>query len=266
MNMIPAAILTAAACLTAAPAELTLNQILAKHFEAEGGLTHRKALKSVRMTGHMLGGDKDVVITAENMRPHFLRVDVIVQGQVQSSAFDGRQGWKVDPFAVTGGGQSVTMMSEDERSEAMIQADIDGPLVDWAKKGNKVELLGKVPYGNGSAYKLKLTLRTGTVSTLFIDASTFLKVKESSVRYTASGPVEFESLYSDYRTVGGMKFPHLVEQGRVGDSKRQKLVMDKVELDPVIPESRFLAPRVFRQDPSKDKEKGKGQTAAPRKH
>jgi hypothetical protein len=235
---------------------LTADEVIAKHLEAEGGVERRKAIQTLRMTGKMLGGEKEVEVVAENKRPDFMRVDVTVQKAVQTSAFDGKGGWRMDPFAGIGGGQSIHMLTPLESAEAKLQADMDGPLVDYAAKGHRVAYAGMETLPSGPAHKLKVALRSGAVTIYYFDATTFLKVRQTSLHGSAGQETETEMIFSDYRTVNGLKFAFMVEQGQVGDSKRQKFILEKAEVDVPIETSRFMTPMVFRADAPKPKNPG----------
>lgn len=235
------ALLAAPALLAQAPA-LTVDQLLAKHFEAQGGLAKIKALKSRRMTAKVLGAPVDVTLVFENKRPSSFRVDVLVQGQVQSTAFDGKAGWKVNPFAGYGGGKAAEPMTADELKDADLQGDLDGPLVDYAAKGHKVEYLGTESVEGSQAHKLKLTLKNGNTSTMFLDADSFLEVKAMSKRTIRGQEMESEQVMGDYKEVGGLLFPHSLEMGMKGMPQRQKLQVEKIELDVAIDDGRFKAP------------------------
>jgi hypothetical protein len=194
------------------------------------------------MTGKMLGGEKEVEVVAENKRPDFMRVDVTVQKAVQTSAFDGKGGWRMDPFAGIGGGQSIHLLTPLESAEAKLQADMDGPLVDYAAKGHKLEYLGAESVEGSQAHKLKVTLKNGNSSVVYLDADSFLEVKSLSKRTIRGQEMESEQVMGDYKEVGGLLFPHSLEMGMKGMPQRQKLQVEKIELDVAIDDGRFKAP------------------------
>lgn len=235
-------LLAATPALVAQAPALTADQLIAKHLEAEGGAAKLKAVKARRMTGHLVGTPMEITLVAENKRPASFRVDVSVQGQTQSTGFDGKAGWRVNPFAGYGGSKAAEPMTADEVKDAEVQADMDGPLVDYATKGHKVEYLGTESVEGAPAHKLRVTLRNGNASTMYFDADSFLKVKETSKRKVRGQEVEVESVFGDYKDVGGLLFPHSVEQGAAGMPQRQKIQMDKVELDVAISDERFKTP------------------------
>lgn len=222
----------------------SVDQLLAKHFEADGGLAKRKAIKSLRISAKVVGSPVEVKIILENKRPANFRVDVNVQGQTQSTAFDGKSGWKVDPFGGYGGNKGAEPMTADEIKDAQVQADMDGPLVDYAAKGHKVEYLGTEAIEGAQAHKLKVSLKNGNTQTVFLDADSFLKVKEVSKRLVRGQEVEMESILGDYKDINGLMVPFSIEQGMVGNPQRGKIQLEKVEFDIPIEDARFKMPVV----------------------
>jgi len=55
--------------------------------------------------------------------------------------------------------REVEAYTADEMKVASMQADLDGPLVDYAAKGTKVELAGMEKVEDRDTYKLTLTMK-----------------------------------------------------------------------------------------------------------
>jgi hypothetical protein len=94
--------------------------------------------------------------------------------------------------------------------------DIDGPLVDWKAKGHRIELVGSAPLNGGEAYELKVTLKSGVVRHLWVDAASGLVVKTASTRTLRGHELQFETVYADYRKTDGVSFPRSIEMGVQG--------------------------------------------------
>lgn len=232
--------LAMALALAAPAAAQTVDEIIAKHVEAMGGLDKLKSIKTVRMTGKMtVGPGIEAPVVMELKRPNSMRMDFTIQGMVGSQAYDGQVGWTFMPFQ---GSKVAQQMAEDELKMAQEQADIDGPLIDYKAKGNTVELLGKDKVEGADAFKLKVTLKNGVVRTIYIDAEHFLQVKDESKRTIRGTEIDGETILGDYKEVDGMMFPHSVDSGQKGSPQRQKLVVEKIELNVPIDDARFKMP------------------------
>jgi|ERR1041384_1709539 outer membrane lipoprotein-sorting protein len=234
------ALAIALVCLTAAAQDLTVDQIIAKNIEAHGGMEKMKALKSVRFTGRMtVGPGIEVPAVMEQKRPGSFRLEITAQGLTAIQAYDGQTGWQINPFE---GKKDPELMGEDDLKDAQEQADIDGPLVDYKAKGNKVELVGREKVEGSDAYKLKVTLKNGDVRYFYLDADTFLEIKEESKRTIRGTEVEGETTYGDYKEEGGVMMPHSLETGPKGSTQKQHITIEKVEINPPLDDSRFKMP------------------------
>ena len=75
-----------------------------------------------------------------------MRVELVFANDTAVQVYDGANGWKLRPFL---GRRQVEPYSPEELKAASFESDVDGPLVDYAAKGNKVDLEG-VEEGRGS--------------------------------------------------------------------------------------------------------------------
>jgi outer membrane lipoprotein-sorting protein len=245
--------LAAALALTAPAAAQTVDEIIAKNIEAHGGAEKMKAAESLRMTGKMaLGQGIEAPVVMEQKRPASFRMELTVQGMTFVQAYDGKGGWKVNPFE---GKKDPEPLGEDELKDAAEQADFDGPLVDYKEKGNKVELVGKEKVEGSDAYKLKVTLKNGDVRYFYLDADSYLEVKAESKRMIRGSEVESETVYGDYKDVNGYVLAHSVEFGAKGSQQRQKVTVEKVDFNPTLDDARFKMPEVKKAEEKKPEEK-----------
>ncbi len=218
----------------------TVDEIIARHIAAQGGLAKLKAIQSIRMTGNFETGGMQAGFTQVFKRPMKMRLDLSVQGLTMTQAYDGQRGWQIVPFT---GKKDPEPMTGDELKNAQEQADIDGPLVDYKSKGNTVELIGKEKVADKESYHLKVTLKNGSERDLYLDATTFLGLKTSAKTTMRGTEVELESMLDDYRDVNGLKFPFSIEQHQIGgEGPSQKITFTKIELDPPLQDSIFKMP------------------------
>ncbi len=230
----------AAAVLAAASTSPTVDELVAKNIEARGGRDRLKSVETIRMTGRTSPGPGvEAPIRLELKRPDRIRMEVTLQGVTAVQAFDGKSGWQVAPFM---GKTEPEAMSPEDAAQAAEQADIDGPLVDYRAKGHALELVGPDKVDEIDAWKLKLTLRNGTVRYVFLDARSFLEVKTESKRTIRGVAVEVEGRLGDYREVGGIRYPHAIESRAKGRAERQTVTVEKIELNPGLDDARFRMP------------------------
>jgi outer membrane lipoprotein-sorting protein len=218
----------------------TVDDLIAKNIQARGGLEKLKSVQSLRLTGKMtIGPGMEAPITLEQKRPMRLRMEFVVQGLTGVQAYDGTSGWQIMPFM---GKKDPEVMTADDVKDVEEEADIDGPLVDYQAKGHKVELLGKEKIEGTDAYKLKLTLKNGDVETVYLDADSYLEIKDEGKRTVRGNVVETETSIGDYKQVEGLTFPFSIESGIKGTEQKQKITVDKVELNVPLDDARFKMP------------------------
>jgi hypothetical protein len=223
------------------PPAMTAEQIVKKALDARGGLARIKAVKSQRVSGTIsFGSGFDGPFTVELKRPLKMHMEFQVQGQTVVRVFDGvGAGWMVNPFAEN---KDPVPLSGDDLQNISDESDFDGPLVDAESKGTRIEYLGKDEVEGKPAEKLKVTIKSGQVRTYYFDASSFLLLKWAGVRKAAGQEIAVESLLSDYRDVGGLKFAFKIDNNSPADGQSQKITLSNVELDVPLDDSRFVKP------------------------
>ncbi|HVS01328.1 MAG TPA: hypothetical protein VMT16_01040, partial [Thermoanaerobaculia bacterium] len=229
-------------CAAAAHAEMTLDEVLAKHLEARGGKQSIQAVDSARITGSMSMGGMEVPVVFEWKRPDLVRMEFVVQGQTGIQAYDGETAWMYMPFM---GKTEPEGMPEEQARDMKEQADFDGPLVDYQQKGHALELLGKEEVEGTDAYKLKLTKAGGDETIIYIDADHFLEIKSESKRKQGDQEMEIETASGNYKQVGELVLPHSLQsqaKGAPAGAPAQVITIEKYELGVDIAAERFAMP------------------------
>src|SRR4051794_37591072 len=121
----------------------SVDDIVAKNIKALGGADKIAAIQSLRLTAKITVGGGDFHWDADwaslRKRPGMTRSEFFLQGLTQITAYDSKDAWSVDPFE---GRRDAVRGSVDDAKQGAQDADFDGILVDWKKKGHKVEALG----------------------------------------------------------------------------------------------------------------------------
>jgi hypothetical protein len=218
----------------------TVDDVVRRYIEARGGLAKLRAVRSLRLTGTLELPELSAPYVLELKRPGKMRAEITVDGRKSVQAWDSRIAWKQLPLP----GEPPRPMDAEEAADVRAQADVDmSPLVDAAAKGYTVELEGRDRLPGGETFRLLVRGREGSPRTLHLDARTHLVVLLSDTRQVDGKPVEFVTEIGDYRPVGGLVFPHRMEVGPRGSpDQRQRLVLQKVEVDPPLDDARFAMP------------------------
>jgi hypothetical protein len=235
--------LIAAVALAVPPAVAaqTVDEIVARYVTARGGREALAAVRTVRMTGRATEGPgRHAIVRREIARPGRIRTEFVFQGTTGVWAWDGSAGWSVSPLD---GRLEAEPLPADQAAVTAEQADIDGPLVDWKAKGHSVELVGSEALPGGPAHRLKVTLKSGGVREVWVDAATGLVVRTLAKRTLRGREVVLETTFGDYRETGGVAFARSIETGVPGRPRRLRIAVESVETNVPLDDARFRMPR-----------------------
>ncbi len=218
----------------------TVDEIIAKNIEAKGGYDKLKSIKTMQATGQFTAQNGMVqgTITLYNKRPNKMRMNMDIQGQTMVQAFDGTTGWMIIPFMGT---TEPQRMPEEQIKSMKSNADMDGVLVDYKKKGHKVELLGKEELEGTDVYKLKVTRKDSSVQYLYLDSDYYIELKMSTVIKSKGTEQMFDTYLSDYKEVDGTMVPFAIEQKK-GDMLLSQITLSEVKYNVDIDDSYFAMP------------------------
>jgi outer membrane lipoprotein-sorting protein len=236
-----------AAAKPAAPAPhlpaLTAAQIADKNVAARGGLKAWRGVKTLTLSGKLDAGGKkptQLPVTMQAKRPHKERVAVEFAGQTALQVFDGAKGWTYRPYL---GRSSAEPFSPEEQRKSAANDELDGPLIDYAAKGSKIELEGTEMVEGNATYRLKVTRKDGVQRHVWVDGKTFLESKIEGNPHRFDGKMHgVQSYLRDYRSVDGLMIPFESETRLEGVRTSHKLTVEKVEINPTIEDSAFSKP------------------------
>lgn len=226
----------------------TADEVVAKFIKTVGGMERIQAVKSLRRTGRYDGGGGfEAVIVEENKRPNLVRQEFQIQGMTAVTAFDGKTGWKIEPW---NGKKDAEPLGEEEMKGIVEDSDLDGPLVNYKEKGVRVEYAGKDEFEGTEVYKLKVTLKDGDVRFYYMDTDYFVPIKIDIKRTVRGAEREYETLLGDYKEVNGWYLPFSVESGPKGSQSRSKVTYEKIEANVPFDDRIFHQPAAKSQPAS----------------
>ena len=260
--------------------KLSAAAIVDKNVAARGGLQAWRSVQTLTLTGRLgAGGNQRATLSLpvpgghqpkeaelpqrraeevqlpfvmELKRPSKVRFELQFKGQTAIQVFDGTQGWKVRPFLNR---SDVEPFSPEEMKIASAQGELDGLLIDYAAKGTRIESDGTEKVEGRDTYKLKLTLKSGDVTHVWVDSQTFLEAKvEGRPRRLDGTDHPVEVYYRDYRPVNGLQIPFVLESRVLPVAKTatgfrdtpvppEKITVEKVTVNPKLDDSQFAKPQ-----------------------
>jgi len=227
----------------------TADELIAKNIQARGGLEKMKAIKTMRMTGKFEGGGGFTAsVGQENERPDLIRETFSLQGMTAVQAYDGSTGWQIQPF---GGKKDPELMGEDDLRDLLLDADFDGPLVDYKEKGSTVEYLGHDVVDGDDALRLKITLKNGDIIYDYLDPDTFIEIRKEIQQFIRGSVRDRVVGLGSYKPVNGVMYPFSVSQGPKSHPDDQTTTVQKMEANVMIDPADFALPASLKTEEKK---------------
>jgi hypothetical protein len=188
----------------------TVDEIVALNLKSKGGAEKWKAIGSVKMSGSMTAQGMQLDLTVYARRPNHTRQELNIKGTTLVQAFDGTNGWIVNPLM---GADTPQDMPGPLVEMMRNTADFDGPLVDYQAKGHTIEYVGRDKVGDAEVHHLKVTLKSGDVQHSYLDAATGVELRKSQEIDPGTGEKQtLQTEMSDYRPVDGVLVAHSIRQ------------------------------------------------------
>ena len=213
----------------------SLDKVLDSYYKANG-LDKIADVKTfdIEAKVSVMGMEMPMHIRVKN--PDKFRVDMEMMGQKTTSAFDGENGWMINPMM----GAGVQDLEGAQLKQAMGQADMEGALYNYKAKGSNIEMLGKVDADGAEAYKLKLTDKDGAVQTYYINADDYMISKVESKAEAMGQSMDIVTKMVEYKDVKGIKMASKMEiEMPMG---KQSVVMEEIKIDEPIDDTIFEKP------------------------
>ena len=225
----------------------TADEVIAKYIDAMGGKEKLQSIKSVYMEGvAVMSNGMEIDTKTWRVKDKLYRQEIAFGSMGNGTMIvTPTKGWTANS---RNGGEFKPM--PDEMLKTMQpQLDPVGQLVDYAAKGDKVELLGNDTVGGKTCYKLKLTFPAGNYITYYIDAQSHYILREARKGGGMMGGgggggrrdpnAEFNIDFSDYqKTPEGYIFPFTIATGGFG----AKMSVEKLEVNKPVDEEKLGKP------------------------
>ncbi|HQW85087.1 MAG TPA: hypothetical protein PK987_11515 [Ferruginibacter sp.] len=208
----------------------TVDEVINNHITALGGKENLNKLQNIISEGNLNVQGTDIGVTLTMVNNKLARQDIFVNGMSGFDMLTDKEGWTYMPF---NGMQKPEPKTSDDVKEGLSDLDIAGPLVDYAAKGNKVELLEKEDVEGTECFKIKVTLASGKDETYYIDPATNMIIRTKKMQKANGQETEVQSDFSDYRDVEGVKMPYSI------GLPFGTLLISSIKVNQTIPESAY---------------------------
>lgn len=178
-----------------------LDDLLAKHAEAMGGLDNWKNLHSHIILEKSERNGQEFRSTLSMKLPNKFRIDLESENWNRIKSYDGKEGWIML-------NDTLKPMPQGEDIEMAEEAEFQGELVLAQSRGRKLEYLGKTELKGRQVHKIKMSKSPKDEQFYYLNPETYLleMISEYSEDVSWKG-VEFKTTFADYREVDGLMFP-----------------------------------------------------------
>lgn len=208
----------------------TIDEVIDNHIKALGGKENLNKIQNVVMEGNLTVQGAEIALTLTQVNNKLARQDISAMGMTGFDFLTDKEGWTYMPFQ---GMQKPEPKTADEVKESQSNLDVAGPLVDYAAKGHKVELVGKEDVEGTECFKIKVILAGGKEQTIFIDPASNMIVRQKEKRKFNGQEMEVVTDFSDYKEVEGVKMAYSITQ------QFGTVLISSIKVNQVIPDKMF---------------------------
>jgi outer membrane lipoprotein-sorting protein len=217
----------------------SVDELVAKHLAARGGLEKLQSVSTMRLQGTMQIQGMDMPLTVLSKRPNKMRQEMTMQGQTVVQAYDGQTVWAINPMMGGTGPQAIDGPPADAVKS---QSLFDGPLVGYKDRGDTLEVVGPADVAGARTWKLKLTRQDGRSMLIYLDAETGLEKQWSATMEQGGMTMEIDTIMSDHQPVDGIQVARTMRT-LVGGQAMGALTVSSVEFNVPIDDAVFSMPR-----------------------
>jgi hypothetical protein len=147
----------------------TVDEVIAKYMDAMGGKDKLNSIQSLHLVGISTAPNGNE-ITADiwKVNNKLYRRSINFGMGSSTTLLTDKGGWQTN-FRNGGAWEA---MPEQQRNNQLYEMDCTGPLVDYATKGHKAELIGKETIDGKESFHIKLTTKEGRELNFYIDTAT----------------------------------------------------------------------------------------------
>ena len=208
--------------------KISVEKVIKKYLDAIGGEEKIKKVKSITTFYNVFMQTRKGYLRKKEIHRKGTLKSQRVGGNI-STYFDGKKLWIIQ-------GEKKKELTGKVVNNFQKEVDLDGPFIDYRKKGIKIKYIGKEKIEFSQFIKLEVTWKDNEKKTYYFDSiSGFLKMKrESTVLIingkTSPGPDAIDYYY-DYREINGIKYPFYWIQTDEKLKHMHMFTVDKIKIE-----------------------------------
>lgn len=209
----------------------TLDEIVETHVKAIGGKVSWATLKTLKIEGSMKMQGTEIKTITYQVDKKAMRQEITVGGMTGFTLVTNTEGYSFMPFA---GQTKPEPMTADDLKNTQDQLYLQEDFITYSELGKKIEFLGKEDVDGTECFKIKMTNKNNQETTYFIDAESYLIIKQTAKIKSNGREFDNTTIFGNYKTLeNGIIYPTSITSG-FGQAE-----ITKIEINPAIDESVF---------------------------
>lgn len=217
----------------------TLDEVLAKVAEANGGVEAIERVTNARIIGNV-EGDASYDFLLLKRRPNKMRSRMMMYKKVVETGFDGSIVWR---RYEQGDYDKVELVDDPEFTRNIeLEADFDGPLIGEIAQGLTLELKGVERLDRIDYFVVEVKSEESS-ALHYVDTRTFRELKlVKTVFREGMDPLVITSNFHDIEKHSGIWVSHRVEK-EMSNGNKETIHITTVEMNPGILDFSFKMPK-----------------------
>lgn len=214
----------------------TADEVINKSITASGGADKWSKVVAMKYEGNyvmgpgMLAPVTEIQFTKPAMAYYS---DFTWQGMTSKTVMQADSGWTYNPF---GGKRETDPINAEEIRSLKLDADPQGLLFNYAKKGYTADYLGLDDMEGSEVHKVRLTTKEGDMVYFYIDVQSFYVLKMvKRMKFKTKEDKSFV-VYSDFRKNDfGLTMPYSTQRvDEKGNEQGGPVMLTKITVNPVF--------------------------------
>jgi len=214
----------------------TVDEILEKMIEAQGGRKVLEAIKNTTFTGSMQIMAMNITgsFIMYQQEPNKVRMDAEMMGMTFTRAYDGTTAWSTDPQ--TGASAEMSEKQAKHFKRGALGRDV---LLIPKKLSITYKFKGKEKINDKEYLVLEQIHPDDFTVTIYVDAQTYLVYKSRSLTLNqVEAEVESDTVTTDYKKVEGVIMPHSITTFQDGQ-EYMKISLTEITFNSDLEDSLF---------------------------
>ena len=186
----------------------SINRILKKMIDAQGGRKTIESIKDMTMTGGVEMPQQGIsgTVTIYKKEPDKRRLELDTMGIVIIQVYDGQKAVWTNPKS-----GDIEEMDEQQAASMIRQSLPITAIIDPEKHGITITYKGKETVDGKECFVLEQVFKDGYRTLRYVDSDTYFSVKsKSTLRGPGGSEIQVEQVMSDYRKIDGMTMAYSV--------------------------------------------------------